>query len=68
MREANARVMECGLPRKAVYMGTHHSGTKHYVEIRYGKFQSRKWKPAKDVTINDGVQLRYIEKVAELAE
>lgn len=66
MRQVNAKVMECGQPRRAYYMGTHTSKTKHYMEIRYGKFQSRKWVPVNNVQLDDAVKLRYIEKVAEL--
>lgn len=47
-------------------MGTHTSGTKHYVEIRYHQRQTRKWMPASKVTIDPGVKLRYCEKVSEL--
>lgn len=66
MKFINARVMECGQPRLAYYMGTHISGTKHYVEIRYHKRQTRKWISATKVTIDEGVPLVYIEKVSEL--
>lgn len=66
MKIINARVMECGQPRLAYYMGTHVSGTKHYVEIRYHQRQARKWMPASKVTIDPGVELRYCEKVSEL--
>lgn len=66
MKIINARVMECGQPRLAYYMGTHVSGTKHYVEIRYHQRQTRKWMPASKVTIDSGVKLRYCEKVSEL--
>lgn len=66
MKIINARVMECGQPRLAYYMGTHVSGTKHYVEIRYHQRQTRKWMPASKVTIDPGVELRYCEKVSEL--
>lgn len=66
MKIINARVMECGQPRLAYYMGTHVSGTKHYVEIRYHQRQARKWMPASKVTIDPGVKLRYCEKVSEL--
>jgi len=58
--------MEVGLPRLAYYMATHVSGTKHYMEIRYGKMGSRKWIPANKVTLREGVELVYIDKVAEL--
>ena len=68
VRQVNARVMECGLPRRAVYMGTHVSKTKHYVEIRYGQRQSRKWMPVDKVTLHEGVELVFIEKVSELAK
>lgn len=53
---------------KAYYLGTHVSGTKHYMEIRYYNRQSRKWVPVHKVTLNPGVELRYCEKVAELNE
>lgn len=66
MKVINARVMECGQPRLAYYMGTHVSGAKHYVEIRYHQRQTRKWMPASKVTIDAGVKLRYCEKVSEL--
>jgi hypothetical protein len=62
----NARVMECGQPRLAYYMGTYKDGSKHYVEIRYHQRQTRKWMPASKVTIDPGVKLRYCEKVSEL--
>jgi hypothetical protein len=62
----NARVMECGQPRLAYYMGTYKDGSKHYVEIRYHQRQTRKWMPADKVTIDAGVKLRYCEKVSEL--
>lgn len=66
MSHANARVIESGLPRQARYMGTHISGTKHYMEIRYGQLNSRKWVPVSRVTIHAGVELRYCDKVSEL--
>lgn len=66
MKFINARVVECGQPRLAYYMGTHVSGTKHYVEIRYYKRQTRKWMPVDKVVIDEGVPLVYIEKVSEL--
>ncbi|WAB09295.1 hypothetical protein SEA_STELLA_55 [Streptomyces phage Stella] len=68
MKTVNARVMECGQPRLAYYMGTHVSGEKHYVEIRYAKRQTRKWMPTSKVTIDEGVALVYIEKVSELGK
>lgn len=66
MKIINARVMECGQPRLAYYMGTYKDGSKHYVEIRYHQRQTRKWMPASKVTIDPGVPLRYCEKVSEL--
>ena len=66
MKLINARVWECGQPRMAYYLGTHISGTKHYVEIRYNKRQSRKWMPVSKVTLHSDVKLRYCDKVAEL--
>lgn len=66
MKIINARVTECGQPRLAYYMGTHVSGTKHYLEIRYYKRQCRKWMPADKVKIDEGVPLVFIEKVSEL--
>lgn len=60
--------MECGQPRLAYYMGTHTSGTKHYVEIRYYQRQTRKWMSADKVQIDEGVPLVYIEKVSELGK
>lgn len=67
MRQVNAKVMEAGQPRVAIYMGTHTSKTKHYMEIRYYHRQSRKWVPVDKVTLHEGVELKYIEKVTELA-
>jgi hypothetical protein len=66
VKTVNARVVEVGLPRMAYYMATHVSGTKHYMEIRYGQRQSRKWVPIDKVTLHEGVELRYVEKVTEL--
>lgn len=66
MKTVNARVMECGLPMKATYLGTHTDGTKHYMEIRYHGRQSRKWISADKVTLHEGVEIQYCEKVSEL--
>jgi hypothetical protein len=68
VKVVNARVDECGQPRLAYYMGTHVSGTKHYVEIRYAQRQTRKWMPASKVKIDEGVPLVFIEKVSELGK
>ena len=68
MKQVNARVWECGQPRLAYYMGTHVSGSKHYMEIRYWKRQTRKWVSADKVKLNEGVELRYCEKVTELVK
>lgn len=65
-RSVNARVIECGQPLKAVYMGTYTDGSKHYVEVRYGNRQTRKWIKSDKVMLDLGVQLRYCEKVTEL--
>jgi hypothetical protein len=62
----NARVIETGQPRQAYYLGTHVSGTKHYMEIRYHQRQARKWVKAEKVTLHEGVELRFCEKVSEL--
>lgn len=66
MKIVNARVWECGQPRLAYYLGTHSSGSKHYMEIRYHQRQSRKWVPVDKVKLDGTVKLRYCEKVAEL--
>ncbi len=66
MKIINARVTEVGQPRQAYYLGTHVSGTKHYMEIRYWKRQARKWVPADKVELHEGVELRYCDKVSEL--
>ncbi len=47
-------------------MGTYTDGSKHYVEVRYGHRQTRKWVKAEKVTLDSKVQLRYCEKVTEL--
>lgn len=67
MRVANARVVEAGLPRVAHYLGTYTDGSKHYMEIRYHKRQCRKWVKDRFVTLNDGVELVYCEKISELS-
>jgi hypothetical protein len=66
MRVANARVVESGLPRVAHYMGTYTDGSKHYMEIRYHKRQCRKWVKKEYVTLHEGVELVYCEKITEL--
>ncbi|UVD39715.1 hypothetical protein SEA_ROSEPHARIE_51 [Streptomyces phage RosePharie] len=66
MKMVNARVIEVGQPRRAYYLGTHVSGTKHYMEIRYAQRQARKWVKADKVELHEGVELRYCEKVSEL--
>ena len=66
MRVANARVVEAGLPRVAHYLGTYTDGSKHYMEIRYYQRQCRKWVKDRYVTLHEGVELVYCEKVTEL--
>lgn len=66
MKIINARVVEAGQPRLAYYLGTHVSGSKHFMEIRYYKRQARKWVKADRVKLDPDVELRYCEKVAEL--
>lgn len=67
MRQVNATVHEFGRsPYPAEYRATRISDGKHYMEIRYGKQQSRKWVRPKDVTFKVKVAKRYIEKVSEL--
>lgn len=68
MKKVNARVWECGMPRLAYYMGTYTDGSKHYMEIRYGQRQSRKWVPVDKVILNPDVSLQYCEKVTELVK
>ena len=62
----NARVVECGQPFEAVYLATHVDESKHYMQIRYGKMNSRKWVKRDRVTLHEGVNLVYVEKVSEL--
>lgn len=68
MRLVNATVHEFGRsPYPAEYRATRISDGKYYMEIRYGKQQSRKWVQPKYVTFKTKVTERFIEKVSELS-
>lgn len=67
MRQVNATVREYGgSPYPAEYQATRISDGKHYMEIRIGKSQSRKWIRPKDVEFKMEVKRVYIEKASEL--
>lgn len=55
-----------GQPYLAEYKATRISDGKFYMEIRYGKKQSRKWIRPKDVTFKSTITERFIEKASEL--
>jgi len=64
----NARVTLYGQPLTAEYLGTKPDGSKHFMEIRFGKSQTRKWVMARFVKLHDGVTIRYIEKKTEILD
>lgn len=67
MQRVNAVVREFGgQPYPAEYRATRISDGKLYMEVRYGKQQSRKWLRPKDVVFKEEITHVYIEKVSEL--
>ena len=67
MRRVNATVTEYGrAPYPAEYLATRKSDGFYYMEIRYGKSQSRKWVKPRYVKLKEKIESVYIEKVSEL--
>ena len=67
MTGTDATVREFGgSPYPAQYRATRKSDGRYYMEIRYGKQQSRKWIRPQDVIFKRKVIEVFIEKASEL--